>query len=154
MKVLSTILTVYMTVILVTVLVLLFVSQWKIYTKAGKPGWAILVPFYSSIVFLQIVGKPWWWIFLLSFFPVVYIMSPHVTGSDPTSLVVEGQGWWMGMLFLSFLVNLVFSIWIHNLLSLSFGKSSGFTVGLILLPFVFYPLLGLGGATYRGPAGK
>jgi hypothetical protein len=41
-----------------------------------------------------------------------------------------------------------------NLLSKSFGKSEGFTVGLILLPFIFYPILGLGDAQYSGPAGK
>jgi hypothetical protein len=40
-----------------------------------------------------------------------------------------------------------------NLLSKSFGKSEGFTVGLILLPIVFYPILGFGDAKYQGPAG-
>jgi hypothetical protein len=40
-----------------------------------------------------------------------------------------------------------------NLLSKSFGQSEGFTIGLILLPFIFYPMLGFGNYQYVGPAG-
>ncbi len=105
--------------IYLAIVVLIVVAQWKIYTKAGKPGWACLIPIYNIIVLLEIVGKPWWWILLL-LIPVV---------------------------------NIVFAIWMTNLLSLSFGKSEGFTVGLILLPIVFYPILGFGDAQYSGPAG-
>jgi hypothetical protein len=101
-------------------IVLLIVSLWKINTKAGKPGWAILIPIYSTIVRLEIIGKPIWWLFL----------------------------------FLIPIVNIVFLIWMTNLLSKSFGKSEGFTIGLLFLPFIFYPILGLGSATYTGPAGS
>jgi hypothetical protein len=107
-------------VLYLAIVALIVVSMWKIYTKAGKPGWAAIVPIYNIIVLLQIVGKPWWWIFL----------------------------------FCIPLVNFVFLIWTYNLLSKSFGKSEGFTIGLILLSFVFIPILGLGSATYQGPAGK
>lgn len=98
---------------------LMLVSQWKIFTKAGKPGWAILVPIYNIIVFFEIIGKPWWWLFMF-FIPIV---------------------------------NLVFLIWSLNLLSISFGKSEGFTIGLILLSIIFIPILGLGSPKYVGPAG-
>jgi len=50
-------------------------------------------------------------------------------------------------------VNVIFSIWTTNLLSKSFGKNEAFTVGLIFLPFIFYPILGFGSAKYQGPAG-
>lgn len=98
---------------------LMIAAQWKIYTKAGKPGWACIVPIYNIIVLLEIVGKPWWWLLLM--------LIPFV--------------------------NLVFFIWMYNLLSKSFGKSEGFTVGIILLPFIFLPILGFGDAVYQGPAG-
>jgi hypothetical protein len=100
-------------------LALMIVSAWKINTKANQPGWACIIPIYSSIVTLEIVGKPWWWIFL----------------------------------FLIPIVNIVFLVWVINLLAKSYGKSEGFTVGMIFLPFIFYPILGLGSATYQGPAG-
>ena len=106
-------------IIYLAIIALLLVSMWKVYTKANKPGWASIIPIYNIIVLLEIVGKPWWWIFLF--------MIP--------------------------IANLVFSIWMMNLLSKSFGQSEGFTVGLILLPIIFFPILGLGDAKYNGPAG-
>ena len=51
-------------------------------------------------------------------------------------------------------VNIIFAIWMTNLLSKSFGQNEGFTVGLILLPIIFYPILAFGSAKYGGPAGK
>jgi hypothetical protein len=95
--------------------------MWKVYTKAGKPGWAVIIPIYNVIVMLEIVGKPWWWLLLMMFIPVV---------------------------------NIIFVIWMINLLSKSFGKGVGFTLGLIFLSFIFIPILGLGNAKYQGPAGK
>ena len=100
-------------------IVLMLVSSWKVFTKAGKPGWAILIPIYNIIVLLEIVGKPWWFLFLM-LIPVV---------------------------------NFVVMVWVTNLLSLSFGKDVGFTIGLFLLGPIFVPLLGLGKAEYKGPAG-
>jgi hypothetical protein len=102
-------------------LILLIVSMWKVYTKAGKPGWAVLIPIYNIIVLLEIVGKPWWWLLLMLFIPVV---------------------------------NIIWAIWTVNLLSKSFGKGVGFTIGILLLSFIFIPILGLGSAQYKGPAGK
>jgi hypothetical protein len=98
---------------------LVIVAEWMIYEKAGKPGWACIVPIYNTLVLLEIVGKPWWWLLL--------IMIPGI--------------------------NIIFTIWVINLLSKSFGKDEGFTVGLILLSVVFFPLLGFGSSKYIGPAG-
>lgn len=106
-------------VIYVAIIALMIVSMWKIFTKAGKPGWACLIPIYNILVLLDIIGKPWWWLLLM--------LIP--------------------------LVNLVFAIWAMNLLSKSFGHSEGFTIGLLLLGFVFIPILGLGESKYIGPAG-
>ena len=49
------------------------VAMWRIYTKAGKPGWAVIIPIYNSLVLLQIVGRPWWWL-LLYLIPLVDIV--------------------------------------------------------------------------------
>jgi ABC-type sulfate transport system permease subunit len=100
--------------------IIVIVALWKIFEKAGKPGWASLIPIYNVIVLLEIIGKPLWWIILL--------LIP--------------------------LVNIIFGIWAVNLLSKSFGKNEGFTIGLIFLPFIFYPILGFGDAKYEGPAGS
>ena len=68
-------------------------------------------------------------------------------------LKIIGKPWWWILLLLVPIVNIVYAIWMTNLLSLGFGKSEGFTIGLILLPLIFYPILGLGDAKYNGPAG-
>ncbi len=49
-------------------------------------------------------------------------------------------------------INFIFVIWLYNLISKSFGKEEGFTVGLVLLGFIFWPILGFGSATYLGPS--
>jgi ABC-type sulfate transport system permease subunit len=104
---------------LLIISIICIISQWKIFSKAGKPGWACIVPIYNIIVLLEIVGKPIWWIFL----------------------------------FLIPCVNFIFGIWTINLLSKSFGRSEAFTIGLLFLPFIFYPVLGFGNYSYLGPAG-
>jgi membrane protein YqaA with SNARE-associated domain len=47
-------------------------AMWKVFTKAGQPGWAAIVPFYNTYVLLKIVGRPGWWLLLL-FIPLVNI---------------------------------------------------------------------------------
>jgi hypothetical protein len=46
-------------------IVALIVALWKVFEKAGKPGWAAIIPIYNFIVLLEITGKPVWWIILL-----------------------------------------------------------------------------------------
>jgi hypothetical protein len=67
--------------------------------------------------------------------------------------IVGRPGWWL-ILFVIPLVNIITLIIVMLDLAKSFGKSSGFAVGLILLSFIFIPILGLGSSTYVGPAGK
>jgi len=101
-------------------IVLLCAAQWVLFEKAGKRGWYCLVPVYGTLVILQIIGKPWWWI----------------------------------LLFLIPFANIIFAIWMLNLISKSFGKGAGFTVGLLFLSFIFLPILAFGKARYYGPAGS
>jgi hypothetical protein len=54
--------------IVIAICALMIVSVWKVFTKAGKPGWACLIPFYNFIVLLEILNRPWWWMFLAKAF--------------------------------------------------------------------------------------
>ncbi len=73
---------------------------WRIFEKAGKPGWASIIPFYNVFVYLQIIGKPWWW-FLLLFIPfvnfIVIIMMQH----NLSLRFGKGTGFTLGLIFLS-----------------------------------------------------
>src|SRR5207302_1407291 len=54
--------------------VLMVASMWKVFTKAGEPGWASIVPIYNIIVLLKIAGKPIWWFFILwLFIPLIFV---------------------------------------------------------------------------------
>lgn len=53
--------------------VLSIIGMWKMFTKAGKPGWASLIPIYNMVVWCQIVGRPAWWVILL-FVPGVNVV--------------------------------------------------------------------------------
>ena len=62
--------------------------------------------------------------------------------------ITEKPVWWF-VLFLIPIVNLVIAIWVTNILSKKFSKSEGFTIGLVLLPFLFYPVLALDDSEYK-----
>ena len=49
----------------VILIILWIVALWKIFSKAGQPGWASIVPIYNYIVWCKIVGRPTWWVLLL-----------------------------------------------------------------------------------------
>ena len=66
--------------------------------------------------------------------------------------IVGRPGWWLILYFIP-IVGFITGIIVANDASKSFGKSAGFTVGLIFLPFIFVPILGYGDARYLGPAG-
>jgi hypothetical protein len=87
---------------------------WKVFEKAGKPGWAAIVPIYNAIVMLEVIGKPIVWI-LIFFIPCV--------GNVIIGLEVAKK----------------------------FGKDQAYGIGLGLLPFIFFPLLGFSDAKYLGP---
>ena len=38
---------------------------WKLFVKAERPGWASLIPIYNVIVWLNIIGRPWWYVLAL-----------------------------------------------------------------------------------------
>ena len=58
-------------------------------------------------------------------------------------------GWWV-LLFLIPLVNIIIAIILYIEVAKRFGKGAGFGVGLALLGFIFWPILGFGDAQYIG----
>jgi len=47
-------------IICIAVAVFYIATMWKVLEKAGKPGWASIIPIYNTIVLLQIAGRPIW----------------------------------------------------------------------------------------------
>ena len=98
--------------------ILVIVGMWKVFVKAGQPGWASIIPIYNAYIICKIVGKPGWWVILL--------LIP--------------------------LVNVVVGIILMVELAKAFGKGIGFAIGMLLLGFIFIPILGFGDATYQRSA--
>ena len=65
-------------------------------------------------------------------------------------LEIAGKPWWWIFLFFIPIANIVFLIMMYNGISKAFGKSEGFTVGLVLLGIIFFPILAFSSATYVG----
>ena len=98
------------------ILIAIVAGFWQVFTKAGQPGWAAIIPIYNLIVLLQVAGKPLWWI-ILFFIPIA---------------------------------NLIAAIFVGLAVAKNFGKSEAFGIGLGLLAFIFYPILGFSDAQYQG----
>jgi hypothetical protein len=103
-----------MMVVWLAIAVLMIAALWKIFDKAGEPGWAAIIPVYNLYILLKIAGRPGWWL-LLFFIP-----------------------------FVNFIISIIVSIDIAK----RFGKGTGFALGLVFLPFIFYPMLAWGDASY------
>jgi len=79
--------------------VFIIVTFWKIFTKAGQPGWAAIIPIYNIIVWLRIAGRPGWWIILL-LIPIVGFVIAIVASIDFAKKFGKGAGFAMGLVFL------------------------------------------------------
>jgi len=104
------------TLFYLAVLVLAIAGCWRVFAKAGQPGWAVLIPIYNFYVLCGIAGRPGWWVILM-LVPLVNIIVLAIVSID---------------------------------VARAFGQGVGFGIGLLLLSFVFYPILGFGSAQYQG----
>jgi len=114
-------------IVWLVVLVVTVIGMWKVFEKAGKPGWAAIIPIYNYWVLAEIAGRPGWLalVFLIAWIPIVGGLAALV-------------------------VSVIISIDVAK----SFGKDPVYAILLILLPFIGYPMLGFGDAKYVGAGGK
>lgn len=101
-------------IFLLAIVIFMIVVKWKMYEKAGKPGWASIVPIYSTIVLFDIIGYKWYYIFLL------------FLGGVPVVGVVA---------------LMLFTISYSIKLAKSFGQSTGFGIGLALVNPIFVAII-------------
>lgn len=76
------------------------IAVWKVFTKAGKPGWASLIPIYNIIVLLEIAGRPLWW-FILLLIPFVNLIIVIIVMIDLAKSFGQGVGFGLGLVLLS-----------------------------------------------------
>ena len=112
-------------VIGLVIAVIMIIGQWKVLEKGNKPGWGALIPFYNTYLFCDMVGVNPWWILIVALSPIL------------SAIPVIGS-------LASMAVSIYFTILLNVSIAKAFGKESGFAVGLILLPPVFWLILAFG----------
>ena len=78
---------------------LMIVAMWKVFTKAGQPGWASIIPIYNLYIWCKIVGRPWWWI-LLMLIPFVNFIILIILCIDTAKSFGKGVGFGIGLALL------------------------------------------------------
>lgn len=87
-------------------MVLVLVGYWKIFTKAGKPGWACLIPFYSQYCQFEIAWGNGW-LFLLTLIPCVNFVVMIIYSIKLAKAFGQGTGFGLGLFFLSPIFSLI-----------------------------------------------
>ncbi|PXY30891.1 DUF5684 domain-containing protein [Prauserella muralis] len=88
-------------VVSLAITVFMIAAMWRLFTKAGQPGWAAIVPIYNTIVLLRIVGRPWWWL-LLMLIPLVNFIILIIVYIDLARSFGKGTGFGVLMVFFSY----------------------------------------------------
>jgi len=79
--------------------VVLIIGLWKVYVKAGQPGWAVLIPFYNVYILLKIAGRPGWWL-VLCLIPLVNIVIALLVAIDVAKAFGQSAVFGVILLFL------------------------------------------------------
>lgn len=86
---------------------LTIIAMWKVFSKAGKPGWAAIIPFYNIYTMLKVAGRPGWWL-VLFLIPLVNIVISFIVFVDIAKSF--GKGAAFGIVLLGFLSVIGYSI--------------------------------------------
>lgn len=113
-------------IIIIALLVLQIIGMWKVFQKAGEKGWKAIIPFYNMAILYKISGMSPYLVFVY-----LGLLIPFV------NIIAIAA---IGVMLLYQVINL----------SKAFNKSTGFTVAIILVPFVAYLMLGFGKSEYIG----
>jgi len=92
-------------------------GMWKVFEKAGQPGWGALIPIYNAYLLVKVAGRPGWWL-ILYVVPVLSLIPAVIIPFDVAK---------------------------------NFERGTLFAIGLMFLPFIFYPYLGWSDARYNPP---
>lgn len=150
--------------------ILTFIASWKVHEKAGLPGWSGIIPYYNYYARAARVGMvDTFWkclkilaltigVSIVGVIVVAIVSAISLIGAEAAESVMT-----IGIL-LSTLLNLAVAIsawalmiWaIVQLVKIDikfisyFGKGTGFAIGMLLVPYVFYPMLAWGQAEWMG----
>lgn len=125
--------------------IIMIIANWKIFTKAGQPGWMSIIPFLNSFILFKISWNTMmFWI----------MIGAGVVGGVLSSIAGENGGFLAILSLICTVVMIVIAVIDTHKLSKSFGHGIGFTLGLLFLSPIFTLILGFGKSEYIGPNGE
>ena len=127
--------------------VITMIGQWKVFQKAGKPGWAAIIPIYNMWVLYEIGGiKPVFCLFTVAGgFLTGFGNTMNFMGQSSGNSIMVLVGLLANLVSIACsMTGLVFTIMCSLNIAKYFKKSAAFGIGLAFLSFVFYPILGFG----------
>lgn len=142
-------------VVILAVAVVSYIALWKIFVKAGEPGWKCLIPFYSGHTMYKLFWKPvYYWLTMVFALVIGVLMAIGAMGFNPTYHYGGAPAAYNGLLLVLYLAYAVFAIVcnikLHLGMARSFGYGGGFAAGLVLLPMVFLLILAFNSDAYKG----
>jgi len=90
------------TIVYIALVVVICAGGWKMFVKAGKPGWGFLVPIYNIVLYCEIAERPTWWV-LLCFVPIANLVVIILLFIEIAKKFGKGTGFAFGMIFLGFI---------------------------------------------------
>ncbi len=126
--------------------VLRVIAYWRLFEKAGEPGWKSIIPIYRRFVLYKFTWKtPMFWVeFVLT---IVVIVLAQMINGDNGNIV-------LALITLALCVVLIVVGVTEDIkMAKSYGKGTAFAIGLIFLSPIFELILGLGDSKYVGPEG-
>ena len=86
-------------VVILGVSIFMIAAMWKLFSKAGLPGWGAIIPIYNTYLMLKVAGKPGWWL-ILYFIPVVNFVISIIVFVGVAENFGKGGGYAVGLIFL------------------------------------------------------
>ncbi len=120
------------------------VCMWKVFEKAGEPGWKCLIPIYNAYIFMKIAweGKYFWYMILTALVPGILL---GIAAGSRSQAFAGIAGF---LMIAAYIALLVISIIALVKLAKRFGKSGAFALGLIFLEPIFIAILAFDSSTY------
>ncbi len=126
--------------------VLRVIAYWRLFVKAGEPGWISIIPFYHRFVLYKLTWNTKMFWVELGLTAMICVLGQTVNENSNAIFVIAT--------FVAIIAVLVVGIKEDINLAKSYGKGTAFAMGLIFLNQIFELILGLGNSKYIGPEGK
>ena len=133
----------------------MLIANWKLFVKCHRKGWESIVPYYNTYIMCKVSGSKMMWGIILMVAP--FVMGIISNAFDIFGSIFQSSDFMIGLIaivgglvsLVAIVIMYIASFIIYINLAKRFGKSTGFGVGLVLLPIVFIPILAFGKAEYQ-----